>query len=590
MMLLALIPQIHFWMVRGRDWNGAYATIQGDEFLYSAYINALIDGRPRRNDPFAGQDNTPQTPLPESSFSVQFIPAYAISLPSRALGLSASTSFIVLMLLTGVLSSLVLYWILATITGDEKVAAVGVLLVLCFGALAGGQGIVGVLLNLDRSAFMPFLRRYQPAAVFPLFFVFCALMWRALNAAERRKKRTWAVVAGLTLAVLVFSYLYLWTAALAWFFCIAVLWIYLRPGERKANLEAIAITTALFVAALVPYAYLISQRSANLADAQILIRTRQLDLFHVSELIGLVLLVTIAVGIRRSRIMRNDPRVIFALSFALFPFAVFNQQIVTGRSMQPVHFDYYSANYAVLVGVVIVVSLFWRPIPNRALIWIATLCFLWGAVEIGLLSRARTPVDVVDDQIVPVLLRLKGLAQQDGTLAGLRNNGRSPGVVFSPDDEVMRLLPTWAPQGTMLGAAALDFGSASAHTRKELLYLQLYYSGANAARFRDLLVQRTEKPYMNFYAPSVMFGDERFLAVFSLHSERIRPDEIEASVNTYQAYVDSFSRERCLLRPVAYLVTNSARESDLSNLDRWYQREGKETIGAYNLYRLKLRD
>ncbi|MBA3356130.1 MAG: hypothetical protein H0U18_09390 [Pyrinomonadaceae bacterium] len=69
-MLLALIPQIHLWFVRGRDWNGAYATLQGDEFLCSAYINALIDGRPRRNDPFAGQDNRPVSPLPESSFSI----------------------------------------------------------------------------------------------------------------------------------------------------------------------------------------------------------------------------------------------------------------------------------------------------------------------------------------------------------------------------------------------------------------------------------------------------------------------------------------------------------------------------------------
>jgi len=93
-MLLALIPQIHLWFVRGRDWNGAYATLQGDEFLYSAYINALIDGRPRRNDPFAGQDNRPVSPLPESSFSIQFMPAYWIAVPARVFGVSASTAFI----------------------------------------------------------------------------------------------------------------------------------------------------------------------------------------------------------------------------------------------------------------------------------------------------------------------------------------------------------------------------------------------------------------------------------------------------------------------------------------------------------------
>src|SRR6266436_8959163 len=91
MVLLSLIPQIHLWILRGRDWNGAYVSPQGDEPLYSAYINSLIEGRPRKNDPFGGTDGSSTAPLPESIFSIQFLPAYAIALPARALGASAST-------------------------------------------------------------------------------------------------------------------------------------------------------------------------------------------------------------------------------------------------------------------------------------------------------------------------------------------------------------------------------------------------------------------------------------------------------------------------------------------------------------------
>lgn len=589
--LLSLIPQIHFWFIRGAQWQGAYATLQGDEFLYSAYVNALIDGRARRNDPFAGQDSTPQSPLPESSFSMQFVPAYAISLPARALGASASTAFIVLMGVAGLLSSLSLYWLLGMVTGDKKVAAVGVVLVLCCGALAGSQGIVGVLLNQQRSAFMPFLRRYQPAAVFPFFFVFCALVWRMLTADKKRLALICSALAGLTLAVLVFSYLYLWTAALAWFVCLALLWLFLRPAAERGNsVKVLTITAAIAVFSLVPYAYLVSHRAASLADAQILVRTRQLDPFHSPEMIGAVILLVIVLAIRRGRIRRNEPRVIFAVSLALFPLVVFNQQILTGRSMQPVHFDYYAANYAMLVGLVILAALLWRPIPNRALLWIAILCFLWGAIEVSLVAVARTPSDVVDDQIIPVLLRLKELSKQDGTLAGLHNQGKTSAVVFSPQDEVMRLLPTWTPQGTLIGAGALDFGSASDKGRKELLYMHLYYSEANAEHFRELLIQRTDKSYMNFYAPSVMFGDERFLSVFSLHSKPIQQDEIEEAVRAYQAYADSFSREKALRHPLTYLVTSVEREPNLSHIDRWYQRDTGERVGNYNLYRLKLRN
>src|SRR5258708_2303668 len=137
---LTLMPQLHFWVVRGSQWHGAYATIQGDEFLYSAYINALIDGRPRRNDPFAGRDSTTISPLPESTFSIQFIPSFIIASLARASSASASTAFILLIGVTGLLASLSLLWLLTSITGDSRLAAVGLMFVLCFGALAAGQG------------------------------------------------------------------------------------------------------------------------------------------------------------------------------------------------------------------------------------------------------------------------------------------------------------------------------------------------------------------------------------------------------------------------------------------------------------------
>ena len=87
MMLLALWPQINMWIARGQNWQGSYVAVQGDEVAYSAYLNALIDGRPRRNDPYTGRDDSrPANRLPESLFSIQFIPAYAIALPARLLG------------------------------------------------------------------------------------------------------------------------------------------------------------------------------------------------------------------------------------------------------------------------------------------------------------------------------------------------------------------------------------------------------------------------------------------------------------------------------------------------------------------------
>src|SRR5260370_6291443 len=123
MVLLSLIPQIHLWLVRGKDWHGAYVNSQGDEPLYSAYVNALIDGRTRKNDPFGGRDDSSDDRLPESIFSIQFVPAYAIALPARTLGVSASTAFIVLIAVAASLASLSVFGLLNYVTRDRRLSA-----------------------------------------------------------------------------------------------------------------------------------------------------------------------------------------------------------------------------------------------------------------------------------------------------------------------------------------------------------------------------------------------------------------------------------------------------------------------------------
>ncbi|HEX8423915.1 MAG TPA: hypothetical protein VF634_10915, partial [Pyrinomonadaceae bacterium] len=79
MTLLALLPQAHLLRARSDNWHGAYASFDGDETAYAAYLNALIAGRPRLTDPYTGHDDEARAPLPESLFSIQFVPAYALA-------------------------------------------------------------------------------------------------------------------------------------------------------------------------------------------------------------------------------------------------------------------------------------------------------------------------------------------------------------------------------------------------------------------------------------------------------------------------------------------------------------------------------
>jgi hypothetical protein len=276
--LLSMMPQVCFWLARGSEWNGAYTVLQPDEVVYSGYVNALIDERPRRADPASGQDDHPQARLPESLFSIQFIPPLIIAWLARISGGSASSAFIALMGVVGLLVSLSLFWLLASMICDSRLAAISVLIVLCLGALAAGQGIVGTFLKADvKFLGMPFLRRYVPAFPFPLFFIFCGLIWRAFTTGRRLRAKLRALLAGIILAILVFSYFYLWTAALAWLVCVGCLWLIIRHDGRGQAVRVLMIAAAPLVIAVGAFLYLLSQLPPASSKVQVYPkRTRQI--------------------------------------------------------------------------------------------------------------------------------------------------------------------------------------------------------------------------------------------------------------------------------------------------------------------------
>lgn len=586
MVLLSLMPQIHLWFARGRDWNGVYVSPQGDEPLYSAYINALIDGRTRKNDPFGGKDSSASEPLQESLFSIQFVPAYAIAFSARILGASASTAFIVLMAAAALLASLSVFLVIESVTADYRLAVAATLFVLCFGGLAGGNGLVGIFFKSDLSIpSLPFLRRYQPAAVFPLFFIFQLLLWRALTSKTRQRAQVSAIGAGLSLAILVFSYLYLWTAAAAWLVCIGGPWLYFRSSERRKALEVLITIGAVTIIALVPYVYMVSHQAVIMTKQQLLISTHSPDLLRVDEILAGVILFALFIGVLRGRIERTDPRAIFVVSLVLLPFVVFNQQILTGKTLQPYHFEAFVVNYSILVALVITIMLLRGVFGDRLLVCMAVISFSWGIMEVVLPSRvAYVPSAIVKDQGIPVLLRLKELSKQDGTLEDLHTKGKASTLVFSQDVSLITLLPTWTSQGTLLDVSGVYYGNITREEQKQFFYMHLYYSKTEIQTLRKALNQGDQ------YSTAEIFGQHRLFPALSDQFEPIQSAEIEHEVRNYEAYADSFSREEALKRPIAYAIIPVEGNFDFTNLDRWYERDAGERFGIYTLFRLKLRD
>ena len=590
MTVLAIYPQINLLIARGREWQGSYVLVQGDEIAYSAYINALIDGRPRLNDPFMGMDNVAAQPIRESLFSIQFIPAYAIAIPARAFHLSASTAFIFLIVICAIASSLSIFWLLHTIIGDSRVAASGVLVILCLGTLAAGQGEARVmLLGQNVYDFFPYLRRYQPSFAFPIFFLFCAFVYRSLPQGNPRKEIKWATFSGLLFAILVFSYFYLWTAALAWLGCLASVWLIVRTEDRRRLALALSIIAAFAVPAIIAFFILLSHRSPSMDSTQLLSHSHAPDLFYAPEIVAAIALVTLGVAAWHRVVRLKDPMVLFSVSLSLMSVAVFNQQILSGRSLQPIHYQVFIANYvalaaAVLAGVSIVKNrkdIGW-PIPLRPLVYVALAALAWGIVELAGSTRRNAAYARIRDESMPVIERLADMARSDGTYNIARSNGSYP-KVYSTNLMVAGNLATGAPQGvlwsqhtTAAGVADLDYG-------KERYYYYLYYSGADEKELAQAMVEG------RFNTLSALFGVERVITTLTPDPKPITTEDMRNEVRRYSQFIGSFSHQRAADPLLTYVVAPVQAEPNYSNLDRWYERDSGERVGIYVIYRVRLR-
>ena len=212
-----MYPQLKMWYVRGGDWQGAYAYNDIDEVAYAAYLKSLIEGRPRRNDPYTGRADTPEQKQEESLFSIQFATPYAVAIPARILGLSVNTAMWASGGIAAFIAGLALFWLIGKMTDDSIYAMAGALIVICGGALFAGEGAIGEIMGGGSAyPYFPGLRRYVPAVPFAVFFILCGSVWRLLSSEDTKQRIIFTVISSLCFAFTVFSYFYIWTTAAAW--------------------------------------------------------------------------------------------------------------------------------------------------------------------------------------------------------------------------------------------------------------------------------------------------------------------------------------------------------------------------------------
>ncbi len=600
--IFSLYPQMKMVYLRGAEWNGHYAYNDIDEVAYASYLKALIDGRPRKNDPYTGRDDSAADPQPESLFSIQFAGPYTIAIPARVLGIPATWAMTISGALAAFLTALAIFWLIWSITRDPMYAMVGAIIVLAGGALFAGEGAIGEILAPIGEGFaypyFPGFRRYIPAMAMPAVFALIALVWRLVGRGEEVRSEggkeqdhlssstplLLCLAAAASFAYCVFSYFYIWTTAAAWLGCLGLLWLIVRPDGVWKDVKLLAVLGAGCAVSLVPYAWLLSKRSHTMDDVQMLVRTHAPDLTRMPELIGFVVLAGIVAGVLLGLFSIRDKAVLFVTSLALTPAIVFNQQIVTGQSLQPIHYQVFIGNYIGGLALVGVFALIWRrlewrnTVPARLLVaGIAVVAVAWGFVECHYTVRVLDEVNVVRDEHLPVERRLAELGVGD---PDVHKRVVLHLAIAEADD-----LPTVAPQAVLWARHQHVFAGVTWDENKERYYQQLYYS-----RITPNQLAAGIKDGGDIVSLIALFGWGRHTDRLNSEYKPLTFGEVDAEARRFSSYVSTFDGKSENAVKLSYMVAPAAEpEEFFDNIDKWYERYDREVIGKYVLYKLRLK-
>jgi hypothetical protein len=263
--------------------------------------------------------------------------------------------------------------------------------------------------------------------------------------------------------------------------------------------------------------------------------------------------------------------VLFAAACAITPFIVLNQQVITGRSLQPFHFEQFILSYLVLVGIVILDTLWWKHLTRYPLLWIA-LPLVVGVSLALKTTKVNSAQNHAIDAAIPLLRTLD---------SEIKQNAISGSVLFdrtiyaaSAPTYTSSLQTLWSPY-------TYTYGSVTDEEDNERLYQSFYYLGVDEKRFASLLEGRIYR--------AALFGLHRVNKTLVQNFEPITADEIQTQVSEYAQYVQTFSQTQAQRCPLSRVVLTADRNYNLSNLDRWYERDGGQRLGDSIIYRVRLK-
>ncbi|MEK7723091.1 MAG: hypothetical protein AAB336_01965, partial [Acidobacteriota bacterium] len=284
----------------------------------------------------------------------------------------------------------------------------------------------------------------------------------------------------------------------------------------------------------------------------------------------------------------KDLRIIFLLSLNLVTVIVFNQQVITGRSIQPYHYLFYCANYLVTFSSFSLIYILLKEAMGLEKLRVMMVFLVSFALCVGIFdsiysASISSSINLWRDELVPVAEKIKLISQTPEF-----KSEKQKGVILSFDFTNNFYftgidLPAITSQPVLWGPHAFYLPDVTHQKNIRLLHTLHYYQNVSKERLKADFFHGMGWEAYGYLGPAKMSKIQTGKEV------SIKPEEVDIIVEDYERFFQNFSFQDAQNPVISFVLVNKKAENDFTNLDRWYQRDQGEVVGNYILYRVKLR-
>lgn len=351
-------PEIYFFYDMGEKYNGAPLMGTDAEEHYLAAMREAYDGRYILSNVYSIPKDIPFLYPEGGEMAVGFL--------SRITGLGVVHFNVLMKFLSPFILFLLIYHLARIISGRRSVAIISATFVLLGSNLAARPNEILSIFGLGHGyhpGFNNYFRPINPQVSSIFFFGYLTMFYSFLRKPNLKR----SIFLGLVLGAAFYFYLFTWTFLLVF---TGLFFIFVVVSKKYQLAKKILLTTVIGLTISIPYwfEFLRAISSSAYTEAALRFGLQVNNRLFLSGSLVLVLTVTIlmfAIYFWKFKHSKDENKFIFGALFGLSILVVYNQQVITGQSIQSSHYHFMST---IPMLIVFAVCLGWHYVQKVSLL------------------------------------------------------------------------------------------------------------------------------------------------------------------------------------------------------------------------------